>query len=268
MVDIHNHILFGVDDGAKTLEQSIQMLKSAVEQGISVVCCTPHVHEMTTETDVENFYRTLDTLLEEIEKQSIKIELVLACEIMFHPAIVEVARKKFGTFNAQKKYLLTEFPSFDFPKVTGEIVYELSQEGITTIIAHPERNGKIASNLNEALNLIKYGALLQMDFGSILGDFGKTTKKVCDELLSYDAYTFAASDAHNTSSRNFLMQKGYQEISKIKGTEIADLLCKTNPGKVINGEKIDNDEIWRNLEDKINKPKGNALLSRIFGFFN
>lgn len=268
MVDLHNHVIFGVDDGSKSLEQSLEMLKQAEEQKISVVCCTPHVHEITKDSEIEVMIERIEILRNEIAKHKINVELVLACEIMFHPRILETVKKFCGTYNNQKCYCLVEFPAFDFPDVTGELVYELNMEGITMIIAHPERNGRMAANLDELFNLVKYGALLQMDIGSILGDFGSTTKKACEEILSYDAYSFAASDAHSLGKRCFLMERGYNLISELKGKEVADSLFKNNPRKVIEGIKIDNDIIWQNFENQMNVQTQNGLMSKIKRIFS
>ncbi|KAA3597899.1 MAG: hypothetical protein DWQ06_12425 [Calditrichaeota bacterium] len=271
MVDLHNHVIFGVDDGSKSLEQSIAMLRQAEEQNISVVCCTPHVHEITKDAEIDVMIERIEILRNEIVKNKINIELVLGCEIMFHPRILETVKKFCGTYNDMKSYCLVEFPAFDFPDVTGELVYELNMEGITMIIAHPERNGRMAANLDELFNLVKYGALLQMDIGSLLGDFGSSTKKACEEIFSYDAYSFAASDSHSLGKRCFLMDKGYEVISNLKSPEVADLLLKTNPRKVIEGIKIDNDIIWQNFETQMNAKSQNGFMSkikRIFGSFS
>lgn len=268
MIDLHNHVIYGVDDGSKSLEQSIEMLKQAEEQKISVVCCTPHVHEITKDSEIDVMIERIDILRKEVQKNKINVELVLGSEIMFHSKILETVKKLCGTYNGMKSYCLVEFPAFDFPDVTGELIYELSMEGITAIIAHPERNGRMVANLDQLFNLVKYGALLQMDIGSLLGDFGSSTKKACEQILSYDAYSFAASDAHSLGKRCFLIDKGYKAISELKGSEVAELLLKTNPRKVIEGIKIDNDLIWQNFENQMNAKSQNGFMSKLKRIFS
>lgn len=239
MIDLHTHILPGVDDGAKTIEQSLFMVKQGEKAGITTICATPHIlHQVTTQLE-EKINRSFDLLKTRIAQEGNKIEIVLGSEIYVRQDIDSLKKFDFFTLNKTGKYLLMEFPWGQFPPHVDRIVFELQLEGRVPIIAHPERSIIAKRQLGNVENLVQKGALMQINAGSLLGFLGRKIKSITEELLRQNLVHFLASDAHDHSSSPIeILPQAFTHASRIIGREKAEKLVVSNPRQVIQGEKL------------------------------
>ncbi len=239
MIDIHSHILPGVDDGSKSLEDSMEIAKIYLSQGINSVIATPHYIEGEGYNTYQENLKVLENLNKKIKENSINFEIMLGNEVYITPNIIDLLDKgHISTLNSSR-YLLIEFPMFDIPLYTEEIIYELKLRGITPIIAHPERNRKIVEDPNILFEFITKGALAQTNTESLLGMYGQAIKDTAEILLTHDMIHFIATDAHSKRRRAPRLKKCIGQIISLVGQERFKELTEINPQAVVNNEDID-----------------------------
>ena len=239
-IDIHSHILYGIDDGSKSLEESINIIKEHIKMGFTDIVVTPHYIEnskyKTNNIDKENI---LNNLKKELKKQNIKINLYLGNEVFINNNIEELIKKQEIAKINNTKYLLIEFPMNEKPNDINNIIYELKIKGITPIIAHPERYDYVEKNPNLVLEWIEEGALLQSNYGSIIGIYGSGPQKTIKKLLKKDLIDFLATDIHYPNNKIYLnIDKIRKKIKKITGEERFIELTNINPKKIIENKEI------------------------------
>lgn len=239
MIDLHTHILPGVDDGAKTIEQSLVMVKQAEKAGITTICATPHILNQVTPQLEEKINLSFNLLKENMAQVGSKVEIVLGSEIYVREDMDSLKEFDFFTLNNTGRYFLMELPWGQFPPHIDKIVFELQLEGMVPIIAHPERSIIAKRELSEVENLVQKGALMQINAGSLLGFFGRKIKSITEELLRQDLAHFLASDAHDHLFHPIqILPQAFGCASKIIGRKKAEELVFSNPHQVIHGKKL------------------------------
>ncbi|MGE7592975.1 tyrosine-protein phosphatase [Peribacillus frigoritolerans] len=220
MIDIHCHILPGVDDGAADIKESLNMARKAVEAGITHIFATPH-HLNEKYVNVKSYIIDSTVRLNEsLQQENIPLNIHLGQEVRIHRDIfTSLEKEEILTLDDNGKYLLLELPSGKVPTYTQEVIYELLLKGITPIIVHPERNKELIENHKLLFELVQEGALTQLTSGSIIGIFGKNVKSFSKKIIEHNLTHFIATDAHNNGSRGFKLQQAYETITKTYGIE-------------------------------------------------
>jgi protein-tyrosine phosphatase len=236
VIDIHAHILPGVDDGPVSWGESLAMIRQGIEDGIRGVVCTSHVLDRLDEGVEKEFIQKFEELKRKIKKEGMKISLWLGAEIHCH--VQFELRSPVATFNGHGKYALIELPLGQIPQDAGDLFFKLSVEGVTPILAHPERNTVILQRPRVAYEYVRRGVLLQINAGSVTGNFGKRVKRVALAMLDHQMVHFVASDCHSPGSRPMVLSKAYKVITHRWGKEIAEKLFRENPYKAVIGEEI------------------------------
>jgi protein-tyrosine phosphatase len=205
MVDLHCHILPGIDDGSKTLKESVEMCRRAAADGIRAIVATPHRNSFVANTTVSQVLNGIKQLKKALARNSIDIDILPGHEIhISNDLIDEVERGESLTINRNEKYILLELPMRSVPFYVFDCVAQLKGKGITAIIiAHPERNAQIQADKRVMKRLIKAGALSQVTGGSLLGEFGPTARRCAVELLKNGLAHVIASDAHSAARRYY-----------------------------------------------------------------
>ncbi len=262
MIDIHHHLLYGLDDGAADIEASLQMAEMAVEDGITHVVCTPHANSEYDFHPEENAAR-LACLR---EKLGDRLTLGLGCDFHLSYDNIEdaLAHPTKYAING-KQYLLVEFPDFGIPRNISSSFYEMSVAGIVPIITHPERNLTLMQKTEKLADWIRMGCLIQVTAGSLLGGFGKGPQRIARQLLDLGWVHVIATDAHNTTSRPPVMSKAFDFLSDEYGTEDAERLCVQNPRAIFFGEALgEQPEPEKIFEEETSSQKKRGLWS-LFG---
>ncbi|PHD75790.1 tyrosine protein phosphatase [Bacillus sp. AFS043905] len=220
MIDMHCHILPGVDDGSSDMKESLNMAKKAVEAGITHIFATPH-HLNEKYINVKNdIIDRIVMLNESLQQSSIPLTIHLGQEVRIHRDIfTSLEKEEILTLDDNGTYLLLELPSGRVPTYTQEVIYELLLKGITPIIVHPERNKELIENHKLLFELVQEGALTQLTSGSIIGLFGKNIKSFSKKIIENNLAHFIATDAHNIGSRGFTLQQAYKTITKVYGID-------------------------------------------------
>ena len=236
LVDLHCHILPGIDDGSKSVEESIELAHAAVREGIGYILCTPHHldrHFVNHATDVQQHVIDFQKVLDD---QKIPLTLFPGQEVHLNGDLVERMDDLLGIDSAMR-YLLVELPHEEVPTYTKELFFELSCHGITPVIAHPERNARIKADPEILYQFISDGALGQLTATSLVGVFGKSTQKFSQELIEHGMVHVIASDAHMLPKRQFALQEAYlalDDLDRAYGPQFY-----ANSKHLINGEDID-----------------------------
>ncbi|MDQ1144587.1 protein-tyrosine phosphatase [Bacillus sp. SORGH_AS 510] len=220
MIDLHCHILPGVDDGPPDLISSIEMARQAVSLGITHLFAAPHHLDGRYENTKNNILNAIQAFNQQLEQEQIPLIVHSAQELRIHRMLIQsIKSDEILTLDNNGSYLLVELPFGEVPSYTQEIVYELLLRGIIPIIVHPERNKGFLENKHLLQDLVQEGALTQLTAGSILGRFGKKVKLFSEQLIEHHLIHFIASDAHNISTRSFSLKEAYDAISKSFGVD-------------------------------------------------
>ena len=219
MIDLHCHILPFVDDGPKTWTDFLEMARHAGNDGIKVIYTTPHHmngYYLNTKKDI---FKHVEQCNERLKKANIHVQLYPGQEVQIHRELfTSLDKGEILTLN-NGNYLLLELPSTHVPSYTHEVIYELLLKGITPIIVHPERNQGFIENGQLLFDMVLEGALVQLTSGSMIGLFGRKIKSFTEKIIEHRLAHFIATDAHNTSSRTFTLNKSYETITKLYGIQ-------------------------------------------------
>lgn len=228
MIDMHSHILFGVDDGPKTIEDTLRILEQVVQEGITDMIATPHAfspHFHVPRIEIEG---QIELLKDVVRAARIPVKLHTGQEVRLCENLVEKLLMGDALTLANSRYLLLELPTQSVPAYTVNIIQSLLGEGYIPIIAHPERNRAIAEKPERLERLIRHGALAQITAGSVAGHFGRNVQKLSLQLIEANLIHTYGSDVHNMTTRPPLFEKGLDYLEKKKLHDIADILLENN----------------------------------------
>ncbi|WP_143461880.1 tyrosine-protein phosphatase [Levilactobacillus enshiensis] len=245
LIDLHCHILPGVDDGAKDLPMALEMAKAAVEQGISNILLTPHHMDGDYTNHKDDVLKKTEVFQQEIVNAGIPLKVFPGQEVHLTGELLQAIDDDDILFMDEGgKYLLLELPHSGVPEYTEEMLFELMARGITPVIAHPERNHGFQKEPDKIFDFIEMGCLTQLTSSSYLGVFGKKVETLTDKLIRANLGFVFSSDAHNFEGRRFLMNDAFKKLKKHEGTRKAELF-NSNARSIINGEEVPVPEITR-----------------------
>lgn len=231
MIDLHSHILFGTDDGSKSLEESVIMAKEAYDAGFTTICCTPHYLEPQYKKTKEENTKTLERLKEELEKNNIPMELFLGNEIYIVNNIEELVENNITSRMGNSEYILFELPLFQ--KLTNAVDIIRNLPYTKLILAHPERYEYVQKDISYLDDFIEMGVLLQGNYESILGKYGRTAQKTLKKLLKQKKIDFLSTDTHKKSSTYTKMEEIQRKLRKIVKEDYYNSLTFEIPNEIL-----------------------------------
>lgn len=236
IVDLHCHILPGIDDGSQSLEDSIALANEAVKDGVTHILATPHHldnkyvnHRSDVERLVKNFQAELDS-------RQIPLKIFPGQEVHINGELVQKYDDLLGV-DLKKKYMLLEFPHSNVPAYAEKIIFELLKLGTTPIIVHPERNKEIQKNTDILYKFIQQGALAQVTATSYIGGFGDDVAKLSQKFVAHNLVQIVASDAHAMRGRDFVLSEALSQIGHDFGKDKA-IQFEKNAEDLINGFNV------------------------------
>ncbi len=256
MIDIHSHILYGLDDGARTAEDSFAMAEDAIADGITHVVGTPHASNEHT----FDFARVQAVRAELQEQLGGRLILATGCDFHLNPENILSVRTNPAPFCInQKDYLLVEFNEFSIPPSMDQTLHELHLQGLRPIVTHPERNGILRTQPDRLRDWVHQGCFAQVTAGSLTGVFGPAAKERAWAWIEQGLVHFVSSDAHNTARRPLKLRFAYDAIAELHGKEKAQALLVENPLAAFEGRPLPY------VPEVIHQPKS-AKRKRFFFF--
>ena len=238
LVDIHCHILPGIDDGSKDMATSLKLARQAVNDGITHALVTPHHLNGRYINHKKDVIQLTDLFQKRLEKENIPLTVFACQEVRLSDKLIEAVDNDDILYcDPDGQYMLLEFPSEDVPAYAKNVVFELLQRGITPIIVHPERNNKILQEPKTLEGFLEQGCLVQVTASSYTGVFGKKIADLSKRMIEAGQVDCFASDAHDLPNREYELSEAIDKARQEFGREVAYNL-KNNARKIINGDQV------------------------------
>jgi protein-tyrosine phosphatase len=232
VIDLHTHILPGLDDGADDLDESLRMLQIAADDGVSTMVATPH-YQCANPIAIQEIGRAVTALVQSVMERALPVSLCGGAEVMLTPDLAEVGEALRSLTLNQSRYMLVELPVQFRPLYSDYVIDFLQSRGVRVILAHAERYEWIQRDLDQAKQFVAKDVLLQVNSGSVTGDAGPTTQRCARDLVVRGLVSFLASDAHSARRRVPGLASARQTVTGLIGSEAADALVNANPDAVL-----------------------------------
>ncbi|GAB2516239.1 tyrosine-protein phosphatase [Microbulbifer agarilyticus] len=239
MIDLHSHFLPGIDDGPRSFEHSLQLIRAAAANGITHIVATPHIHPGRYPNTVNSIGNAFREFLSRIPRgENLGVQFALAAEIRVSDSLINIVTSgelpALGHWEGDPIVLL-EMPHSHIPAGITNLVTWLARQNIRVMIAHPERNKDIIRDFSQIKPLIDVGCLFQVTAGSLVGQFGEPAQIRAKEIVKRRLATVLATDTHHIDRRPPNLAEGRLAAEKILGETLAWELVRDNPGKIVNG---------------------------------
>ncbi len=240
LVDLHCHILPGIDDGSPSLDASLELAEQAVADGIRYILATPHHMDRHYLNHAVNVKQAVADFQNELNLRDIQLTVFPGQEVHLNGQLMDHLDDLLG-IDTGRNYLLLELPHEMVPSYLDELIFQLSCEGITPVIAHPERNAQIIAEPQRLYELVEQGVLAQVTATSLVGTFGEQVQRTANEFVKCWLVQVVASDAHTLKNRGFAMTKAFQVLNELN-SEYPERFA-ANARDLLNGDQIELGEI-------------------------
>ena len=254
MIDLHSHLLPNLDDGPRTLEDSIQMCRISYQDGIKTIVATPHILPGIYKNDRSTILSKVHELNEAIKRLGVGIQtpnselrtpnselslkILPGADVHFSSDILQrYEDEEIVTVNDRGRYLMIEFAFQGIPYQAEEVLFQLLTRGIIPIISHPERNMEIGQRPKRYYEMVRMGCLGQVTAMSLTGEFGSGVRRIAEKLLTKRLVHMIASDAHSTDGRPPILSAAVKAAEKIVGKEEAIKMVTEYPAAMIEGRR-------------------------------
>lgn len=239
MIDIHCHLLPELDDGAESLDETLEMCRMALADGTTTIVATPHQQDGVYQTPVAAIVAGVRSVRAELKKANLHLQIVPGADVRIEVDTGEkIIKGEILSINNTKRYFLLEFPSHSIPLNIDRLIFNLLLKNITPVLTHPERIAEVQENPNRVYELVEMGVLSQVTAMSITGGFGERAKKCAHTLLKHHLVHIIASDAHSTHSRPPILSDAVKVVSRMLDEETAQHMVTTIPAQIIRGEPV------------------------------
>lgn len=239
MIDFHTHILPNIDDGAKSIEETFNLIKEAKSAGFEGIILTSHYMEGYYETDTPEREVWLKAIYDNLQTKNIDTKLYLGNEIYMSKNMIELLEKgKASTIN-DTSYVLFELPLNIEPLDLYDIIYEMIQYKLVPVLAHPERYSFVQKEPELVYDLIQKGVLMQANYGSVIGQYGEKAKIIVKKLLENNMIHFLGTDVHRQNTIYSKIPEILTELNSLIGAEKLKNLTTINPWLAIKNKRID-----------------------------
>lgn len=243
MIDLHCHILPGVDDGSPDMETSLRLAQVAVDQGITHMLLTPHHMDGEYVNHKADVIKKTSVFQEALKQHQIPLTVFPGQEVHITGELIQAIDDDDILFADEgNHYLILELPHNEVPEYTDQLLFDLQSRDITPVLVHPERNQGFIEDPDKLYQFVKQGCVTQLTASSYVGVFGSRVQTFTEQLVNSGLGFVFASDAHNFKGRNFKMQQAFEKLAKEKGTDFV-ATYKENAKQIINGDDMISGEI-------------------------
>ncbi len=241
MIDIHCHILPGMDDGAEDMAETLAMARAAVRDGIRTLVGTPHTLNEVFVNPESRVSEVTASVRDALQREKIPLEMLPGAEVRMGPGLLDsVKRGDAGTLNHNGRYILLEFPVLSTPPRLKEEIFTLQRNGLTPVIAHPERNLEVQHDLGILCGLVEMGVLCQVTAMSITGGFGVGVRRCAREMLRRRLIHVIASDAHSARGRPPALAEAAECAAEIlESFDEANRMVEDVPASILAGDPVE-----------------------------
>lgn len=233
MIDLHCHILPGIDDGAKTLDISLEMARIAVDDGIRTMACTPHIYPGMYMNDGPGIAAAREALQAELDRAGIALRLVVGADVHLVPGLIDGLRSGLVPTLHGSRYFLLEPSHTTPPPRMEESVFNLIASGYTPVITHPERLTWVESHFPVFQRLIGQGAWMQVTAGALTGVFGPRAKYWGERFVGEGMTHILATDAHSNGRRRPRLTEGLAVVERLVGAQEAQRMVLERPQAIL-----------------------------------
>lgn len=238
LIDLHCHILPRVDDGAIDMQMALNLAKAAVSEDISHVLLTPHHMDGVYLNHRQDVIEQTTVFQKALQMNQIPLTVFPGQEVHLTGQLPQAIVAGDVLFmDENNRYLLIELPHSGVPEYTNRMLFDLRAQGITPVLAHPERNAGFQKDPNKLYDLVKMGCLTQLTASSYLGVFGSKVQQLTEKIVKANQGYIFASDAHNFEGRRFLMKEAFSKLAAEEGPDKAELFNE-NAKNIINGDDV------------------------------
>lgn len=246
MLDLHTHILPGVDDGPDSMEESMEMARLAFAGGTRIIVATPHNRDVVERSSISTVRSLVDEMNRLLQAEALPVTVLMGMENHLEMDTPQQVERGLALPIEGTRYILLEFPFEFYPFYAEDVVFKLQLQGLKPIIVHPERIAPIMDDVEVLANLVGKGALSQVTAGSIAGRFGKDVQRFTRELLRKDLVHIIASDGHTArGERRPVLSAGLEAAIKLVGEAAAMKMVEDVPAAVVEDRDLDPEELPR-----------------------
>lgn len=238
MIDFHSHILPNIDDGSRDIKETFDLIKEAEKAGFNKIISTSHYMEYYYEVDEMERSIWINALNTKLQENNINVDLYLGSEIYISEYLMNLIDEKKASSINNTKYILFEMPMYQKTLNLYSVIFEMIKHNKVPILAHPERYTFIQDDIELITELIENGVLMQSNFGSFKGLYGKKAQKTAKELLKRNMIHFLGSDVHRAGTIYPMIKDILTDIEKIVGKEKIYELTEKNASIVLNNEEL------------------------------
>jgi protein-tyrosine phosphatase len=240
VIDLHCHILPGLDDGPISTKEALQMCRIAVDDGIQTIVATPHMLNGMFPVDRQAILEGVRELSQVLRQESIPLQLLPGADVHLDQSMPSyLAQGKLVTLADLGCHLLLELPQDIIPEGLGELLFQVQLKGVTPIITHPERNIAIEQNPSLLNDLISAGSLTQITAGSLTGAFGSRVRRCTLRLFEARAVHLVSTDAHDTGRRSPRLSEARRILEEMLGSEEAERIFVERPVRILEGARVE-----------------------------
>lgn len=237
MIDIHNHLLVGADDGPATEQDALDLLRQAQENGITDIIVTPHHYSGDFVNHRSKIFTEMEDLKNIIDKNNIDINVYPGQEIRINGDLVDELESGMNLSLNHSSYVLIEFSYTEVPAYAEKLFFELQMKGYTPVIAHPERCRPLKDNPEKLYDFIEKGAIAQVTATSVAGKLGEGLQRASLKMLENNLIHIVGSDAHHAENRPFLLKEAYEIIEAELGASYVECL-KYNAEAILHNKEV------------------------------
>lgn len=238
MIDIHSHLLPGIDDGSENLNVSLQMARDAVADGVTHALMTPHHMNGRYVNHASDVIKLTADFQTELNNANIPLTVFPSQEVRINGGLLSALDDgDILTTDEQGTYILIEFPSDDVPAFTMDMLFQIQQRGLVPIIVHPERNTRLMKEPQLLNDMVSRGAYAQVTASSYVGTFGKAVKAFSEDIIANGLAHLFASDAHHIPGRKYNMRAAFDKLTKQYGQSMVNEF-DNNARALVNGEPL------------------------------
>lgn len=239
MIDVHSHVLPGIDDGTKEIDEAIAFCRLAAERGTEVLVATPHHKPGSYSNPRDRVLENVERLQKRIDAAGVRLRLAPGSEIFVDTDLADrIQSGELLTYGDKRRYILLEFSFQQYPVRPEDLIFRLKLASITPVIAHPERIRYFQEDPDRLESLVRAGALAQVTGSSLMGTFGSRVRSITERMMERRCVHMIASDAHDLSYRPPGLEQARERAEAIVGGEAADRMVREIPAAIVEGRDV------------------------------